>query len=297
MDSAVLYYWNAESVGSSYVVSRTAYVTTVQATSAALAWSTDSTGTSDSSFETSDSVYVRGNGFPSSRDVTVYIIPDGVAASLANAVSYFSATTTATGDLPNTLAWGPPLTSGQYDIWVDVNQNGAFDTGDVWNNQAGGIYAFSVTGPPPAGEIWSSDSAGNRKDVFMPDETVYVTVPATGQTVWLYVVADQTTWNDGDALIDMSGGAELVTLSSGPGTQTIPIWLPPLVVGSYDIVMHVGVDSVFDSRYDLVDSVQITGFNVVPEVPLGIAMTFLSMITALVGFIGFKHLRPRFRLQ
>ena len=149
----------------------------------------------------------------------------------------------------------------------------------------------------PAADIWSSDSLCNPKDVFMPGETVYVTVPATGQLVTLYVVADQTAWNDGDPLTDVSDGVETLTLNLGPGTQTIQIWAPPLVLGDYDIVMDVDNDGVFDAGQDLVDSVVITGFSVIPEVPFGTAMTLLSMIFALIGFLGFKRFRPKFPLQ
>ncbi|HKZ93706.1 MAG TPA: S8 family serine peptidase [Candidatus Bathyarchaeia archaeon] len=150
----------------------------------------------------------------------------------------------------------------------------------------------------PPSNIWSSDSLGNTKDVFVPGETVYVTVAGVGgQTVTLYVVADQTTWNTGDPLIDVSGGADTLTLNSGGGTQIIPIWTPPLIVGSFDIVLDTNDNGVFDAGLDLVDSIIVPGFYVVPEVPFGTAMTFLSMLTALVGFIGFKRFRPKTRLQ
>ena len=124
-----------------------------------------------------------------------------------------------------------------------------------------------------------------------------MTVPATGQTVTLYVVVDQTAWNDGDSLTDVSAdGAETLTLNpSGP--QKVQIWAPPLVVGKYDIVMDANNNGVFDAGTDLVDSLLITGFNVIPEVPFGTAMTVLSMLIAMVGFVGLKRFRPKFRLQ
>jgi hypothetical protein len=136
---------------------------------------------------------------------------------------------------------------------------------------------------------------GNPKDVFAPAETVYVTVPATDQTVTLYVVADKTAWNDGDVLIDISDGPETLTLDSGPGNQTIQIWAPPLTVGAYDIVMDANNNGVFETGTDLIDSVLITGFHVIPEVPLGTAIASLSMIIALVGFATIKRLRPKFQ--
>jgi len=40
--------------------------------------------------------------------------------------------------------WTQSLTLGEYDIWIDVNQNGLFDGQDVWNSQVAGIYAAGV---------------------------------------------------------------------------------------------------------------------------------------------------------
>ncbi len=145
MDSAVLYYWNAMEISPASQISRTAYVTTVvQAELEALAWSTDSAGNSESTFPLSDNVYVRGQDFPAETDVTIYLIPDGEDALPVNAIASASAATDTAGDVPVTLVWSQPLTTGEYDIWVDSNQNEVFDAGDVWNNQVGGIYAFSV---------------------------------------------------------------------------------------------------------------------------------------------------------
>jgi hypothetical protein len=143
-DSAVLYYWNAVEISPDSQISRTAYVTTVQAQPVAFAWPTDSVGNSKSTFQLSDNIYVRGQDFPADTDVTIYLIPDGEEALPANAVTSASATTNNTGGLPITLVWSSPLTLGVYDIWVDVNQSGAFDAGDVWNNQSVGIYGLDV---------------------------------------------------------------------------------------------------------------------------------------------------------
>ena len=148
MDSAVLYYYNAATVSPGATISRTAYLTTVVSSSTSLAWSTDSAANTISTVLSSGNVYVKGSGLPVSTDVAIYLIPDGQTASPSNAVANALATTTASGDLPNTLVWSAPLTPGQYDVWVDANKNGVFDSGDALNNQAGGIYAFDVTPAP-----------------------------------------------------------------------------------------------------------------------------------------------------
>ncbi len=143
-DSAVLYYWNATAISAGGQISRTAYVTTVVGAEQAFAWSTDSAGSSTSTFDLSDNVYVNGLGFPADTDVTVFLIPDGMEAIPANAVANASTATNSTGGLPVTMVWSQPLALGEYDIWVDLNQSGIFDEGDVWNSQSIGIYALDV---------------------------------------------------------------------------------------------------------------------------------------------------------
>jgi len=113
----------------------------------------DSAGNSKSTFQLSDNVYIRGVGFPADTDVTIYLIPDGAQALPANAVANASTTTNSTGGLPVTLVWSQPLTLGEYDIWVDANQSGVFDAGDVWNSQSIGIYGFDVI---PEFTTWTS---------------------------------------------------------------------------------------------------------------------------------------------
>jgi hypothetical protein len=139
----------------------------------------------------------------------------------------------------------------------------------------------TVTVTTPTG-IWSSDSAGDLKDEFQPDETVYVTTEATGGRVTFYSVIDRTVWDNGDPLTDVSDGPETLTLNPS-GKQTIQIWANA-VPGKYDIVMDVDNDGVFDAGLDLVDSVLIAGFFVVPEYPLGTILSITTFITALMVY-------------
>jgi hypothetical protein len=106
--------------------------------------SCDSLGEPKDRFVPIEEVFVVGIGFPASIDVTTYFIPDGDDALPVNAVASVSAVTDVTGDLPLTLVWSPQLTIGEYDIWVDVNQNEEFDEGDVWNIKVFNICGFFV---------------------------------------------------------------------------------------------------------------------------------------------------------
>ena len=55
--------------------------------------------------------------------------------------------------------------------------------------------------------------------------------------------------------------------------------------------MDVNRNRVFDVEVDRVDSLEIVGFSVIPEVPFGTVMVLLSMFVALVAFVGVKRFR------
>lgn len=119
-----------------------------------------------------------------------------------------------------------------------------------------------VAAVPPPGPIWSSDDAGNEKNTFDTSDTLYATVPGTGQTVRLYVVADQSNWTNGDTLTDVSGdGYEELTLSTND-TEVVKLWDPPLTLGDYDIVEDINRNGVYDEGTDTVDSAILVGARV-----------------------------------
>ncbi len=159
---------------------------------------------------------------------------------------------------------------------------------------------FVTAVPPPS--IYASDAVGNEKNQFNLDETVYATVKATGQRVRLYVVPDQTTWTTGDNLTDVSSdGFEEISLNAN-GTQTGPLWHPPLTPGNYDIVEDANRNGKYDQGIDAVDSITLVGFTAVPELSIGIAMiiTLASTAATLIASRKIKqstHLRGRLTHQ
>jgi len=152
-----------------------------------------------------------------------------------------------------------------------------------------------VTGVPAPEPIWSSDSSGNEKNTFGLSETVYVTMPATGETIRLYVMADQTTWTNGTLLADVSGdGYEELTLSTN-GTQVVKLWDPPLTNGDYDIVVDKNSNGVYDEGMDVVDSFTLVGFDVIPEFPSSLVMPLFMVLAMSAGVFAKKKFagRPR----
>jgi len=116
--------------------------------------SCDEDGNGKDVFYLNEDVYVKGSGFPPCKDVTIYVIPDDEAPKPDNAVTDPSTSTTdKKGKLPITLVWSAPLDLGEYDVWVDVNQNDEYDKCDVYIEKCIDVYLFMVIPELPIGSI------------------------------------------------------------------------------------------------------------------------------------------------
>jgi len=188
-------------------------------------------------------------------------------------------------------------------ITLTITDGGPGDADGAVNGQIsdpGGVAIVAVV-PPPAPVIESSDSTGTKKDSFLLGEAVYAYgsgySPSTSYHI--HVVNDVATWSDG-MTIPAPVSEITVTSDSSGNILPSPVWGPPLTLGKYDIVVDVNGNGKYDVGVDALDDsdIEITaGFQVIPEVPFGTIMTLLSMITALLGFLGIKRFRPKFRLQ
>jgi len=118
-------------------------------------------GNSKSEFFACEDTFAKGIGFPASTQVAIYVLPDGYAPTPTNAKTVTYKTTGTTGVLTATLLWVHTLDLGNYDIWIDTNRNNVFDTGDVFNNQTSGVFAFKVLIPGDA----NSDGHVNQTDL------------------------------------------------------------------------------------------------------------------------------------
>jgi len=181
--------------------------------------------------------------------------------------NFFDPTATAEGTVFDgttvLLTSKAPITGGttfELDFIVGDVSDAIYDTAVFLDN-----FYFSteeVEEPVTVPTIWSSDSLGNVKNTFAPTESVYVTVPATGKNVTFYVVADQSVWNNGTLLTDVSGGAEQLVLTAGPGIQIVQVWAPLLAQGNYDIVEDTNNNGLYDAGADGIDSVAEVGFAI-----------------------------------
>ncbi|MCW4035071.1 MAG: hypothetical protein NWF03_06865, partial [Candidatus Bathyarchaeota archaeon] len=158
---------------------------------------------------------------------------------------------------------------------------------------------FTVDSVPVLlGNVWCSDNLGNVKTTFNLGNSVCVTLPATSQTVSLYLVTDKPTWNDGDVLTDVSSdGVEIVTLNSETGTQSITVWDQPTTSGNYDIIIDVNQNGIFDAAIDIVDSIQIIDVSTVPEFGFDATTSLIAMFVAVGLFAVFMRAKPKSKIN
>jgi hypothetical protein len=83
-------------------------------------------------FSLDETVYVVGSGFGASQTYNVYIVYDTAwfdGANITGRVQAGAASSDSSGNISLTAVWNKPLTTGVYDILVDVNGNGKYDAG------------------------------------------------------------------------------------------------------------------------------------------------------------------------
>lgn len=93
-------------------------------------------GEKENKFKTNESVYVQGKKFKPLTNVDIYVTKNrkwtfGDLLSDMSTDGIESVQTTSKGRIPKTRVWGAPIVKGKYDIIVDANQDGTFDTRDA----------------------------------------------------------------------------------------------------------------------------------------------------------------------
>lgn len=125
-----------------------------------------------------------------------------------------------------------------------------------------------VTVPCPT--IESTDSIGNRKDIFYLDETVYVngTGYPPSRLFNLYIVEDVAAWTDGMLIQSGVLGTTATVSSNSLGNIFAETgWNPPLNLGGFDIIVDVDNNDVYNIHVDALDDNDVdstAGFIVVP---------------------------------
>jgi parallel beta-helix repeat protein len=99
--------------------------------------SCDVSGAERNTFDLSEPVYCYAGNLPDNTAVHIYVVPNkawAVGDPIGNDVSSDGVNTASTDDSGNigvTLIWPATLNAGEYDIVIDVNQNGTLDAGEA----------------------------------------------------------------------------------------------------------------------------------------------------------------------
>jgi len=103
----------------------------------------------------------------------------------------------------------------------------------------------------------------------------------------IFIVEDVATWTDGmDIPSRVPGTATYVSSTVTGDVPPTLVWSAPLVPRKYDIVVDVNVDFRYDHGVDALDDmdVNLAGFFVVPEYPLGTILGLAMCFAALAVF-------------
>jgi hypothetical protein len=211
---------------------------------------------------------------------------DGEDIELGDVVGVF----VNSGDSPSTvndLCIGTRMVqvkAGQYEsITTYGGENGA-DEGEtvyfkIWDESENRI-SFAV---PQGDNTWqsfgsktvnleatsgiSADVSGNRKDIFERKETIYGWAilglqPSTQYDV--YVVADSSSWLDGDSIPDGVVGSESNFTTDENGNMPTTILYPTPVPGNYDIFIDVNGNKIYNDNADYLDDTLDVGAQSLP---------------------------------
>ena len=97
--------------------------------------SSDDSDTERNTFELSEDVYCYAGNLPADTDVRIYVVAnqdvwtDGEGLTDVSG-GYETELTESDGSIATTKIWGATLTEGDYDIVVDTNRNGEWNTGE-----------------------------------------------------------------------------------------------------------------------------------------------------------------------
>lgn len=99
-------------------------------------------------------------------------------------------------------------------------------------------------------QVWVSDSYGVVKRDFYQNDTVYITSDCifnASKSYKVYIVNNNGTWRNQTSLLDASGGPKNVTTNVSGCFNRVDVWKWPLTIGTYDLVVDVDGDGVYDA--------------------------------------------------
>lgn len=176
-------------------------------------------GVRKDSFNSDEIVYVNGSGFLPSTTYDLYIVIsrrwiDGITLSGRIQDTAETVSSDSSGDILPTVVWSPPLTTGKYDIVIDINRNGHYDEGiDALDDDDIDVTAGFF--------IRAGDTTQPTISILSPENKMY-TVNDVSLT---FSVSESTSWIgyslDGQTNATITGNITLSDLSDGLHTLTV----------------------------------------------------------------------------
>ncbi|UCB59784.1 MAG: hypothetical protein JSW72_06560, partial [Candidatus Bathyarchaeota archaeon] len=135
--------------------------------------------------------------------------------------------------------------------------------------------------------IESCDLSGARKDTFNLTDVIYIngTGYSPSETFIVYVVEDVASWSDGMSIPSRIPGTA-TTVTSNPSGEIPPtaVWSTDLAEGTYDIIVDVNGNGLYDFGVDALDDndIEVTaGLLIIPEFPTAAISAVALMLTTL----------------
>jgi len=232
----------------------------------------DATGKPVSLFtRDSDAVWVTARRVQPNTDIGVFIVADKAdypAGTQLDPVNgkVVDAHSDASGKVL-VEAWAAPSEPGAYDIALDMDNDGAYSTGDVVSGgwTAGLVVAEEPIAPGEAdrdvklacGEDYYR--VGTRGTLTSADGLFVRGLPLTrgdsqGSGCSIYVCAHSDAWADGDKLTARIGRPVMPAGGDPTGIPRTLVCPGPLLPGKYDIVVDANGDGTYTRGVDLLDS-------------------------------------------
>ena len=235
----------------------------------------DANGEMKNSFAYTEIAYVAGGNFPQDETLYLWLLHD--SSEYCDGDSFHGnqrppgassptiAVTDANGNLPITqfMTFGVALDLGTgLDIIAD------FAPFEVFDKATDAVDGHGVVGLTYQGDDVGSDVdselackwGGIYAESFAPDEDVYLKInPPLRYTLPVrmvdkYVCDHKDEWQDGDALVDVSGGNETDGVQSGCTNEyTVLVFPAPLPSGDYDVILDINQDGLYTRGLDIVD--------------------------------------------
>jgi hypothetical protein len=240
--------------------------------------STDSLANHKDSFHLDETVYVNGSSYPPSKLFNLYIVEDVTTWTDGMLIPARVPGTVATvgsnslGNIFAEIGWNPTLTLGGFDIVVDVDNNGVYNTradalDDNDIDSTAGFIVITVPEPPVAAFTESAHTAPADTLIIFNASSSY---DPDGEII-LYE------WDfDGDGTYDATGAII---------SHAYPM------PGNYTVTLRVtDNDGYTDTATDM--KIIVPG-GVIPEIPWGSIMASVTMIMAFAAYFTIPKLRKK----